>query len=427
MVFRSFPIKVLNSLPYTPNCHPWQGRLPASSSIAMLEPKAAINSPDLKRTLCESQLTVLGAVSKSDDRAQISLPMTAVSGAALDHAQKAHHYVPRFYLRRFQSRRRRINLHNIQRGLTKEDASIKHECAKPDYHRSDRIENVLAELEQRAAVTIMGMCNSDREYDLESLHQFIAVQLLCTPSYTMRTVLTQTKLQELLRGETADDESIGENRFDTIEATDLPVFNLRMSDDVARAMRDLKSIVVETATDTFITSDNPVFKYNQYLQDHGTTGLRQTGIQVFLPLSPKHMLVVYNKDVYDYVKKKSPTEADVEALNGLQVISASNNLYFSDVGQSHSVENLTSKYAHFRQSTRIVLDELSSDQNPQHFLAHSFEQTPNVVLKPVFLAHQATSRQGECFKTFAEGTAFTVPATRCKTEWQDGDICNSCC
>ncbi len=301
---------------------------------------------------------------------------------------RQHHYVPRFYLRRFKSRCRRINLHNIRRGRTIVDASIKHECAKPDYYRSDRIENALAELEKRAAVTIMAMCNSEREYDLDTLRQFIAVQLLRTPSHTMRTALTYTKFQELLRGETTDDESIRENRFHAVEAADLPVFNLRMSDDVAKGMRDLKSIVVETATDTFITSDNPVFKYNQYLQeiqDHGTTGLRQTGIQVFLPLSPRHMLVVYDKDVYDYVKKKSPTEADVEALNGLQMISASNNLYFSDVGQSHSVENLTSKYAHFRQSTHIVLDEFSSDENPQHFLAHSFEQTPNVGLNLSFL------------------------------------------
>ncbi|MDE2823084.1 MAG: DUF4238 domain-containing protein [Chloroflexota bacterium] len=302
--------------------------------------------------------------------------------------RRQHHYVPRFYLRRFKSRCRRINLHNIQRGLTIVDASIKHECAKPDYYRSDRIESALAELERRAAVTIMAMCDSEREYDPDTLRQFIAVQLLRTPSYTMRTAMTQAKFQELLSGETVDGESMRENLFDAVEATDLPVFNLQMSDDIAEAMRDLKSIVVETATNTFITSDNPAFKYNQYLQkiqDHGTTGLQQTGIQVFLPLSPRHVLVMYDKNVYDYVKKQSPTEADVEALNGLQVISASNNLYFRDDWQSCAIEKLASKYAQFRQSDPIVLDELSSDQNPQHFLVHSFEQTPNVGLNLSFL------------------------------------------
>ena len=301
---------------------------------------------------------------------------------------RQHHYVPRFYLRRFKSRCRRINLHNIERGLTIVDASIKNECAKPNYYRSDQIEGALAELEGRAAVTITAMCDGESEYDLDTLHQFIAIQLLRTPSHTMRTAMAQTKFQELLGWETADSESMRGDLFNAIETTDLPVFNLGRSNILAEAMRGLKSIVVETAADTFITSDNPVFKYNQYLQeiqDHGITGLQQAGIQVFLPLSPRHILVMYDRNVYDYVKKQSPTETDVEALNGLQVISASNNLYFSDVGQSCDVEKLTSTYAQFRQSDPVLLDEYSSDQDSQHSLVVTFENTPNISLNLSFL------------------------------------------
>ena len=301
---------------------------------------------------------------------------------------RQHHYVPQFYLRRFKSRCRRINLHNIHRSLTIPDASIKHECSKPNYYRTAQIEDALAELEARAASAIPALCDGGRGCDMDTVRQFIAVQLLRTPSFTRRTETTHSKFQEIFGGDVVNADSMRTIRFDAVEPKNLPVYNLRMSDALARAMEDLRSIVVETAAGAFITSDNPVFKYNQYLEEirnHGTTGLGQTGIQIFLPLSPKHVLVMYDKDVYDYVKKQLPTETDVEVLNGLQVISASNNLYFNDGTKSAIVQDLASQYAHLRQDDPTVLAEFSSDDNPQHSLAITYDQTPNVGLNLSFL------------------------------------------
>ena len=301
---------------------------------------------------------------------------------------RQHHYVPKFYLRRFKSRCRRINLHNIQRILTIQDASIKHECAKSDYYRTAQIESALAELETRAAVAISALCAGEHDYSKETVRQFIAVQHLRTPSLAERTAATHRKMQELVGRDAIDSNSMTRIRFDAVKPKDIPVDNLRMTDHVAQALSDLKSIVVETVSDVFITSDNPVFMYNQYfeeIQNHGTTGLGQTGIQIFLPLSPKHVLVMYDKDVYDYVKKQRAIGADVDVLNGLQVISANNNLYFNDGSQSTVVEALASRYAHLRQDDPVVLDELSSDENPQHSLAHGYDQTPNVGLNLSFL------------------------------------------
>ncbi len=303
-------------------------------------------------------------------------------------ATRQHHYVPRFYLRLFRSRRRRINIHNIERGLTVPDVSIKHECAKPDYYRTVQIEEALAELEGRAAAVISALCNSANCYDLDTIRRFVAVQLLRTPSASSRTAAAESKFREALGGEPADGEFNSGIPIAAIEPKDFPIYNLLLSDDLANAMRDLKTIVVESDSDAFITSDNPVFKYNQYLeevQDYGTTGLRQTGLQVFLPLSPRHILVMYDKDVYDYIKKQPPTEADIEVLNGLQVISASNNLYFNDIGQSYAIEKLASGYAYLRRKAPMIVDELSSNEKPQSFLVHGYQQTLNVGLNLSFL------------------------------------------
>ena len=301
---------------------------------------------------------------------------------------REHHYVPRSYLRRFKSRRRRINLHNIHRGLTIRDASIKHECSKPNYYRTAQIEASLAELEARAAIAISALCDGKTSSDMDTVRQFIAAQLLRTPSFASRTAAFHGKLQELVGGDAVDGDSMRPIRFDAVEPENLPVYSLLMLDRLTRAIEDLKPIVVETVADAFITSDNPVFKYNQYLeqiQNRGITGLGQTGVQIFLPLSPKHILVMYDKDVYDYVKKQRPTEADAEVLNGLQVISATNNLYFNDENKSTVVQDLASRYVHLRQEDPTRLEEWSSDENQQHSLAIAYDQTPNVELDLSFL------------------------------------------
>lgn len=303
-------------------------------------------------------------------------------------ATRQHHYVPRFYLRRFKSQCRRINIHNIRGNMTKQDGSIKHECAKPNYYRTAAIEDALAELEGRTSFAISALCEGGRDCGMGTVRQFIAVQHLRTPSFAERTVMMHRKMQGLFGGNVTDGDSMEIIRFDAVEPKDLPVYNLLMIDALAEALGDLKSIVVETTSDVLITSDNPVFKYNQYLEEirnHGTTGLGQTGIQVFLPLSPKHILVLYDKDVYDYVRKQPPTETDVDVLNGLQVISANNNLYFNDWRQSTAIEDLVSRYTHLRQHDPTVLDEFSSDENPQHFLTVSYDQTPNIGLDLSFL------------------------------------------
>ena len=294
----------------------------------------------------------------------------------------------RFYLRRFKSGCRRINLHNVHHQLTVRDASIKGQCAKPDYYRTAQIEGALSGLETRSSIALSALCGNEHDCDMDTVRQFIAVQLLRTPSQVERTATMHRKLQHFVGGDAIDAESRKMIQFDAIRPEDLPVYNLRMSDDLAGALRDLKYIVVEVKEDAFITSDNPVFKYNQYLEqvrDYGTDGLGQTGIQIFLPLSPKHMLVTYDKDVYYYVKKQLPSETDIEVLNSLQVISANRNLYFNDARQSAAVENLASKYAHLRQDDPVTVEQFSNDENPQDSLLHGYDQTPNVGMNLSFL------------------------------------------
>jgi hypothetical protein len=66
---------------------------------------------------------------------------------------------------------------------------------------------------------------------------------------------------------------------------------------------DLRWKLLQNKTDLpFITSDHPAVRYNQFLEPRirsgSNTGLVARGLQMFLPLSPKHVLVLFDSETY---------------------------------------------------------------------------------------------------------------------------------
>ena len=99
---------------------------------------------------------------------------------------------------------------------------------------------------------------------------------------------------------------------------------------------DLKIVRIQKQNLKFITSDNPVVFYNQFLPFRrmaNNTGLASKGLQVFFPVSPSHLVLLYDKNVYIETKNKIidiTVPRDVEQLNRLQFVSALHNIYFSE-------------------------------------------------------------------------------------------------
>ena len=152
----------------------------------------------------------------------------------------------------------------------------------------------------------------------------------------------------------------------------MPVYNLLMLDDVVEAIKDLKFLVLNADVDVFITSDNPVFKYNQYcqgVQNFGTTGAGQTGLQIFLPLSPRDQLVLYDGKVYDHVKSRTPNPKDIDMINSIQVVSAENNLYFSEWNLLERIESLVPSGTLHRADDFTVLEEFNNDEDEDESVA----------------------------------------------------------
>ena len=115
-------------------------------------------------------------------------------------------------------------------------------------------------------------------------------------------------------------------------------------------------------------SDNPAVLYNQFLEKRkepgGDTGIQKKGLQIFLPLDPQHLLMLYDGDVYR-VGGRAHTEphlavereADIEVLNILQAANADAVLFYSPKTQLAHVSEAATQAKPYRPTEWTILEE----------------------------------------------------------------------
>jgi hypothetical protein len=222
-------------------------------------------------------------------------------------AKIKHHYVPQFYLRNFASSPKRINLYNLRTEFSFPDAGIKEQCYRPKlYGETDQVEDFLSKIEADASpiLTSIVEANSLPDHDSDEyivLMMFIALQM-------QRTVRTGERMNAGLDGmmKQVMQEAPSLSRVDTDDYTigyDNPsLISLHMAREIAYCLDDLQYHIIHLPKERrFITSDNPIFSYNQYcegLQGMGVTAALSRGLQVFFPLSPHVLLMLYDSNIF---------------------------------------------------------------------------------------------------------------------------------
>lgn len=307
------------------------------------------------------------------------------------------HYVPQFYLRNFspgrsdgapgQLKRRSIHLINIPRLKFVPHAGIKGECKKAGFHDYKLgVEAALSQLEDLAAPAIRNLVDSGippppRSNDHEVLATFIAIQR----SRTLCTAEVADKMADrMFKVAYETDPRLGGLEFSNFEIrSDYPVaIPLKVAAQfVPQIATQLAVHVFVNATPTdFITSDNPVVAHNQYCEgvDYiGVLGWNCSGIQIFFPVSSRHLIFLYDSGVYAVggaLTSRITSIKDIEALNELQILAARENIYFGNREMADSllvqVKRLASQLRRKRQvtslSTRIPNGEGTSELVHQH-------------------------------------------------------------
>lgn len=273
---------------------------------------------------------------------------------------KKHHYVPRFYLKRFSPDGRSISLWNIKNKTKVPSANLKHQCYKDYFYGKElKVEKALGLVEGRTS-HIMRLIDEYRTPPTNDSEEYLTLVLFMLMQYG-RTAYSADALDEMndkmmkhLLGPKAEAEGIDLSKF-IIGIKDSAQYSLGMVTQFYPLMLDLgcKLILNETTTE-FVTSDNPVVLYNQLLsfRNHGSnTGLAAKGLQAFPPISSNLLLVFYDCESYSigtmskpYVKITSPR--DIYELNTLQMTSAYENVYFKN--SDFSIEILARKALPFR-------------------------------------------------------------------------------
>jgi hypothetical protein len=258
---------------------------------------------------------------------------------------REHHFVPQFYLRNFSSDGRRINLFNFKLGRAVMGTSIKHQCSKHNFYGfAPDLEKALGELEGATAEVIRNIRASrvlplSGSVDWQALLTFIVFQKLRTTNAGRLDDAMTDYFAKLWIERNPELKDIDPNSFEMRNVYPVAI-PLSVAGEMVPAAADLQiHLLVNDSSCAFVTSDDPVVDHNQYCEGinyQGVTGWNSRGLQVFWPISPAELIVLFDPMVYKVGRSHRGEQAtavslvaDAEQLNALQMLNAHQNVYFA--------------------------------------------------------------------------------------------------
>jgi len=252
-------------------------------------------------------------------------------------SNKRQHFVPRFLLKRFgHENRKQIDVFLLKTAERRNGVSIKHQCQGSYFYGTDlRIEVGLRGLEEFAAEITANVSKARfPPLRLSEAHIGLVTFIASMIGRTQHAVdVFEDMTDKLVKTIFAGDKELAPYfphvriGFDGAarEATAIHVTHAPYCFDL-----DIKVLNNNTRL-PFVISDNPAVTYNMWLEHltyRSNTGLHARGLQIFLPLNPNHVVLLYDQEIYKVGSRKSSwiedmNEADVRAVNDLQWLNAS--------------------------------------------------------------------------------------------------------
>ncbi|HJH64384.1 MAG TPA: DUF4238 domain-containing protein [Bacteroides mediterraneensis] len=302
---------------------------------------------------------------------------------------KNQHYVPQFYQRYFSKDKKNIGTYIIEREKNIPSAPIKNQSSS-DYFYSEnmKIENALGKMEELSKNVIDKIILNPKvrltPNDQYTLYVFTIIQkgrTLAQANFIQEhaNVILRTFLKkycQLLRENNIENDL----KDITDEVLDKILFNFKQPGLFALGTQaqlvntciDLKCKILINNTDIpFITSNNPVALYDQFMERMGnlTYALGSQGLQIYLPLTPKIGVMYYDPKCYKLgYQKKTYVEiiqdSDIYELNKLTALNAENILYYEpDSITEHALKQLAIQSKNSKPSSRVgALPELKSSK-----------------------------------------------------------------
>lgn len=318
--------------------------------------------------------------------------------------KKKQHYVPKLYLRQFSinENNNQIGLFFIDKEYFNKAVPLKSQAQEDYFYGADGvIEEELSELETKVApflrkiISTNVLPNKQHPEHLTLLAFTFIMASRTKDSAEQMKEMTDKLFRELMSYEVGLRDKVENIRI-------YPVNPSAMALDAAKstlpAALDLKvKLLINKTTIKFITSDHPVVKYNQFLEERGhqggNVGVATKGLQVFFPISPKHMLCFYDGSIYKIGSKSQNNieiinPSDVDSLNYSQVLNCYNHLYFNHETTEKYIKALYSKAKEKRLEEYSVLRKRGSYidvEGNEHIQYHSYGYNIKIKLQLSFI------------------------------------------
>lgn len=271
--------------------------------------------------------------------------------------KKKQHYIPVFYQRLFSENKKSICKFMVAERKYISEASIKKNGVLDYYYGEDEtLENILMDIETKASSILKKIVDTGKIPDKNDDYQFLLLFLIILEARVKKSGDTTNNFTDaLMKNMSKIEKTPGHFDFELktenfkVEQKIPTALNIIVSMQALDVLFDLKcSLIISNTSRNFITSDNPVVRYNfmyNYRNYKQNYGLGNMGIQLFLPISPKHCIYLYDNIIYDsmssedgnfYIKKAR----DIDKLNCLFYMNSYDFLIFDSSVKKNYILNL---------------------------------------------------------------------------------------
>jgi len=307
---------------------------------------------------------------------------------------KDHHFVPQFYLRNFGIGNS-ISLFNLPKSKYIQEASIRGQCQKPYlYTRNPQIEKNFSKAEGEFAPIVEKIIRSGTlpeqwSQEHHGLMSFVIIQKERTPAAGEETKARMKTIAEFVIKNHPPPPELDAEKI-RLEWINPILFSIQMMEKMAPTLMDLSmKILVNETTTEFITSDSPIAIINQWTMgnpDDGGTALAHSGLQIFLPLSPRYVVLFYDGEIYNVGRQGSEkvkiiTTNEIISINGLQLLTAESNLF--GVVTPANVSKLPLRWRRLK-SNRFKTVRVESEDGKEKDV-YQFRPQPDIGLKLSFI------------------------------------------
>jgi hypothetical protein len=321
-------------------------------------------------------------------------------------SKRKQHFVPRLYLRQFSNEpgHKSIGVWHLQKGIFVRNASLKNQAYGVYFYGVDtKFEDALAQIEERFSQILKKITDTKQLPNHDSIERVtLIVYLVYQAERTQRAAeALNESIDKLVHIVFKEDERVKKDLPNLRVGIQNPAaFRLGVVSNILPVAMDLEMKLLWNKTvQEFVTSDNPVVKYNQFMESRkwpgGHDGWASVGLQVFFPISPSLCLVLYDKDIYRFGQRSHDLVEiekidDIDKLNTLQLLNANQNLYFSRGIREEYVKRLHRLYSHKRRTDKMLVKEyyeLNADPKVKRSLITSHAYNIKIGLSLSFI-HQ---------------------------------------